>query len=378
MIATKTEGKLAVRALRTEQKKGIDTYAFFLPGSKVVEIADISRIVRDHKDKVKGFQRKEIRSHVKSIVEYLDQGSVLFPNAIILALSPEVEFKQARGPTPQGLTDIAAMGTLYIPIREEGTRVAWIVDGQQRSLALSQSGNSQLPIPIVAFVSHDLETQREQFILVNKARPLPTRLISELLPEVETLLPRDLSVRKLPSQLVNTLNADRNSPFYKLVRRISDENNDAMITDTAIENAIQRNLRPPIGALNQYKGLGAEQSDTDSMYKTLVLYWSAVREVFNDAWGLPPTKSRLMHSAGIRTMGSLMDQIMLRADGSPDPVGEIRESLQRIKPYCRWTEGVWEGLGWKWDEVQSTTSHINKLSDYVGRLDREMARKEAS
>ena len=50
--------------------------------------------------------------------------------------------------------------------------------------------------------------QREQFILVNKAKPLPTRLINELLPEVSAMLPRDLNARRLPSELCNLLNRD--------------------------------------------------------------------------------------------------------------------------------------------------------------------------
>jgi DGQHR domain-containing protein len=366
---------LAVRALRTQQMEGVDTYAFFLPGSQVGEVADISRVERDNHGELKGFQRKGIKNHVKSIVEYLDQGGVIFPNAIILSLGSEAEFKQARGTPPQGVSDITATGTLHIPILEEGKRVAWIVDGQQRSLALSQTKNKNLPVPVIAFVSPDLELQREQFILVNKAKPLPSRLISELLPEVGTTLPRDLTIRKLPSELCNLLILDPHSPFYGFISRYSDDKK-AVITDSAIETAILKSLRPPIGALNQFKGLGSEPSDTDGMYKTLVAYWSAVKDVFPEAWGLPSTKSRLMHSAGIRAMGILMDQIMLRADGRADPDREIRESLKRIKPYCRWTEGTWDGLGMKWNEVQSIDGHINRLADYLGHLDRDLSRKE--
>jgi DGQHR domain-containing protein len=365
---------LTVRALRTQQKKGIDTYAFFLPGSTIIEVADISRIERDDHEDLKGFQRKGIQNHVKSIIEYLDRGNVVFPNSVILSLGTEVEFKQSRGPVPQGLTDISSIGTLHIPILEEGKRVAWIVDGQQRSIALSKTTNSSIPVPVVAFVSPDLELQREQFILVNKAKPLPTRLINELLPEVGTILPRDLSVRKLPSELCNLLARDPKSPLYGFISRYSDEKK-AVITDSAIERAITKNLRPPIGALNQYKGLGSTPSDTDGMYKTLIAYWGAVKDVFPDAWGLPSSKSRLMHSAGIRAMGVLMDQIMLRADGVSDPDQEIRDSLIRIKPHCRWTEGTWEGLGWRWNEIQSIDGHINRLADYLGRLDRELSRK---
>ena len=212
----KRKKSLVVRALRTHQGrgKGIEVFAFFAPGSEITAIAEISRVQRNQQKQLEGFQRQEIKNHVKAIVDYLDHGNALFPNAIILALSDQVVFKQARGSKPDGLIESSEAGTLFIPIREEGERVAWIVDGQQRSLALSESKNKNLPVPVIAFFAPDLDTQREQFILVNKAKPLPTRLINELLPEVDTHLPRDLSMRKLPSSIVDLLNRDPDSPFF--------------------------------------------------------------------------------------------------------------------------------------------------------------------
>ena len=91
---------LIISALRTNQKSGIDTYSFFLPGSKLIEIANISRIAKDVDENLKGFQRKEIRNHVNGIVEYLDEGDVLFPNAIILALDPKTHFKKDKNQKP--------------------------------------------------------------------------------------------------------------------------------------------------------------------------------------------------------------------------------------------------------------------------------------
>src|SRR6202035_3192634 len=107
--------------------------------------------------------------------------------------------------------------------------------------------------------------QREQFILVNKSKPLPTRLINELLPEVNAMLPRDLATRKLPSELCNLLNRDPKSPFHHIIRRESDENTPStVLVDTALIEAILRNLKPPMGALSQYKG--THDSDADAMY----------------------------------------------------------------------------------------------------------------
>ena len=123
--------KLSVRALKTRQGPDIEVYAFFLPGDQVTEVADISRLRRGEGN-LEGFQRKEIRAHVAEIAEFLSQGPVLFPNAIILALSPQVRFESARGPAAER-GDVRS-GVLHIPIRAEGQRAAWIVDGQQRSV----------------------------------------------------------------------------------------------------------------------------------------------------------------------------------------------------------------------------------------------------
>lgn len=372
MTLGQSESMVMVRALRTQQGQDVDVYSFFLSGADVTQIADISRIHRDE-DGLRGFQRKEIRSHVNAIVQFLDSGPVLFPNAIILALSPEVSFRQSRGPTPCGLRETAQAGTLSVPVRPEGRRAAWIVDGQQRSLALTRAANNQIPVPVVGFVSANLETQREQFILVNKAKPLPTRLINELLPEVNTLLPRDLAARKLPSELCNLLNKDPNSPFHQLVRRESETaETHAVVTDTALIEAIRCNLKPPHGALSFFRG--APETDPDAMYRTLVIYWSIVRDTFPEAWGKPPTASRLMHSVGIRAIGALMDHVMARADSAPDPVVEVRAALERIAPYCCWMDGVWDQLGWRWNEVQSTSQHISRLTELLVRLDRELSR----
>lgn len=361
--------EIIVRALRTVQAQDLEVFSFFIRGSDIVRVADITRIERDASETLRGFQRPEIRSHVKGIVEYLNQGQVLFPNAIILAMSPEVSFVASRGTKPRGDEGISQSGTLTIPVFEEGHRVAWIVDGQQRSLALAQAQKKDIAVPVVGFVSDSLDVQREQFILVNKAKPLPTRLINELLPETRgILLPRDLSSRKVPSEICGLLNKDPNSPFYKLVRRPSDGKvTTAVITDTAIISMIRNSLNSPLGALAQFKAMGKESADLESMYGVLVTFWSAVKDAFPDAWGKDPRKSRLMHSAGIEAMGVLMDRIYARLGGSDESLATIRRELEKVVPACHWTKGQWEDLGLAWNEIQNTPRDIKKLQDYLVR-----------
>lgn len=362
---------LVVRALRTQQGDGLTVYAFFVKGGDIVRVADISRIERSDLESLKGFQRIEIKNHVKGIVDYLNHGNVLFPNAIILAMSPEVVFKASRGTKPTGDESIAESGTLTIPLHNEGNRVAWIVDGQQRSLALSKAKDKEIPVPVIGFVSDSLEIQREQFILVNKAKPLPVRLINELLPETNGLiLPKDLSSRKVPSELCNLLNQDKASPFYKLIKRISDDKSKsgAVITDTAVITMIRNSLINPLGALSQFRSAnGKDGIDLEGMYKVLCTYWSAVRDVFPDAWAKDPKKSRLMHSTGILAMGVLMDRIYARLSGIDEDYKSIKKELERIEPSCRWTSGTWELVATPWNEIQNTPKDIKKLQDVLVR-----------
>ena len=360
--------KISVRALRTRQGLDTEVYAFFLPGNQVAEIADISRLRRGE-SQLEGFQRKEIRAHVLEIADFLKQGPVLFPNAIILALSPQVRFKMSRGPAPED--DAVRSGELQIPIKPEGQRAAWIVDGQQRSIALARAKQPDQLVPVIAFVSDDVETQRAQFILVNKARPLPSRLIDELLPSMTIALPKALKARQLPSALCAVLSDHADSPLHGMVKRESQgSGSSGVVTDTALTKAIAANLRPA-GALGAYE---TEGGGRNAAFQALCLYWGAVRDAFPDAWGRPANESRLMHSAGIQAMGALMDPIWTRADASADPAAEVASALARIAPRCRWTEGHWEGLGWAWNDVEATSKFIKGLSEHLLRLDRELSR----
>ena len=132
---------------------------------------------------------------------------------------------------------------------------------------------------------------------------------------------------------------------------------------------IKNSIRNPLGALAQYKSLGTEVSDVQGMYETLNTFWNAVKANFPDAWGLPPTQSRLMHSVGICAMGVLMDKIMSRAIVYRDPKKHIFESVSRIAPQCHWTSGRWDQIGLEWNELQKIGKHQRMLSDLLTHLD---------
>ena len=45
-----------------------------------------------------GYQRPEVKRHIKDIADYINSRDVVFPNSIILAFDSRVTFRQSRGP----------------------------------------------------------------------------------------------------------------------------------------------------------------------------------------------------------------------------------------------------------------------------------------
>ena len=46
-------------------------------------------------------------------------------------------------------------------------------------------------------------------------------VLADALPEVDRRLPRDLAVKRIPSELCNLLNRDQRSPFFQTIKRLS-------------------------------------------------------------------------------------------------------------------------------------------------------------
>src|SRR5262249_16798947 len=185
-------------------------------------------------------------------------------------------------------------GTLEIHLPKAGApKPAWIVDGQQRTLALAQSETRrQFPIPVNAFVADEVDLQRDQFLRVNNTRPLPRGLITELLPEVSTTLPARLAAKKLPSAVCDWLNQNQDSPFFGLIRRASltrAAKARAVVTDTGVVKMIEDSLPSTSGCLFPYRNIASNETDLAGICGVLVAYWSAVKRVFPKAWGKPPT-----------------------------------------------------------------------------------------
>jgi DGQHR domain-containing protein len=372
MTATVSPSQLRRRALRLAQTDAYPLYVFTLKAEEVLQVADISRVSRDEAGKLIGYQRPEVRNHIQEIVDYLNTDSVIFPNPIIMALSSDVRFQAIRGDRMPG-DELGITGTLTIPLPTAGRpKPAWIVDGQQRALALGRITRQDFPVAVTAFVADTVTLQRDQFIRVNNTKPLPRGLVTELLPDVDSPLPPRLKIRQAPSALCDVLNNDPNSPLQGMIKRTSTPKNTsgkAVITDTGIVDMIQESLTSSSGCLYPYRDLTRSETDFDGIVSALFVYWAAVRDTFPEAWGKPPGRSRLMHGAGIRAMGKVMDRILGTIDlRQPDAPEVVRKHLALLTPYCHWTSGVWDEIGMRWNEIQNVKGHMQELSSYLIRV----------
>ncbi|MEU7609379.1 DGQHR domain-containing protein DpdB [Micromonospora sp. NPDC049204] len=374
MTKTRTEAsadsavtqELRLPALEIQQGLGRLLYTFAMDGKLVPKIATVSRIRRDEDSLLHGYQRPEVLAHVAAIRRYIEtDASPLLPNAIVIAFDERVRFEP--GQTESDSPGYVRSGTLIIPITEgpDHDRPGFIVDGQQRSAAIRDARVDAFPVSISAFITNETADQRSQFILVNSTKALPKGLIHELLPGASGALPTPLRVRQLPATLLEGLNFDARSPLNRMIQ--TPTNPSGVIKDNSVLRMLETSLSD--GALYRFRNDEALPT-TGYMLTVLFNFWTAVSQVFPEAWGKPPRKSRLMHGVGIISMGYLMDAIShAREEG--DGIVEVEEfaaHLKSIADDCRWTDGEWDfgnGIVRRWNDIQNTPRDIKRVADFL-------------
>ena len=250
--------------------------------------------------------------------------------------------------------------------------------------------------------------------MVNSTKPLPKGLIYELLPGTDVQLSTHLERRRFPAYLLERLNYDSRSPLHLAVQtptnpfrdlgardrrgfqarvgRASAPNGEngraSMLEDAPLEtdlaeqspngktkvqgfikdNSILKMLENSLhdGALYRCRLKADGEMDSERMLELLFNYWQAVANVFKDAWGKPPTRSRLTHGVGIVSMGHVMDAISdrYRSTGIPT-TAQFAADLEPLAPLCSWTDGYWnfaQGNQRKWNEVQNTSKDIQLVA----------------
>ena len=365
-METERSGEMTVQALSLSQGTGRTLFSFAVDGKLLSKFTTISRIRQCDEQGITGYQRPEVLSHIADIKRYLESENPMLPTSIVVALDDSVRFEPNIADCAE--TDTAVSGILRIPLVDDlgnPLKAGWIVDGQQRAAALREAKVERFPIFVTGFLASNDKEQREQFILVNSPKPLPRDLIYELLPGTESRLPALLQRRRFSASLLVRLNRDDDSPLRKLIR--THTNREGVIKDNSILRMIENSLTN--GALFDCRYERNSGDEIEEMLKLLKAFWQATSEVFDDAWALPPRRSRLMHGAGIISMGLLMDAIVDIAESGLDSNYEtFRDELIPLKDLCRWTSGSWDfgdESQRRWDEVQNTSKDIQLLAMHL-------------
>ena len=148
----------------------------------------------------------------------VERNDALLPNAIVVSLRAEaVSFERHVGHIA---TDWGTPGQLTIRMPARGEpRPGLVIDGQQRMSALAglPPGND-FPVVVVGFVSASPQMQLDQFVLVNRSKPLPRDLLNELLPSMSDAVPKKLEVRQRAGLVVERLRFDQKSIFAGRIR----------------------------------------------------------------------------------------------------------------------------------------------------------------
>lgn len=352
--------ELRVPALEIRQGPNRRLYTFAVDGKQLPLISTISRIKRGREKELIGYQRPEVLSHIASIKRYLESETPMIPNALVIAFDESVRFEPLE--KRSGRPPVTRHGELIIPIRDgaDENKPGWIVDGQQRAAAIREARISSFPICVTGFITDSQEEQRAQFILVNSTKPLPKGLIYELLPSTEGRLPVALQLRQFPALLLQRLNLDADSPLQGMIRTPTTP--EGLIKDNSVLRMLENSLSD--GALYYFRNPRTGRGNANTMLRLVKTYWAAVQEVFTDAWGLPPRRSRLMHGVGIVAMGFLMDAIFEELQSEEIGLEDFVEELGTVADFCAWTSGSWilKGSTRKWNELQNTPRDIQLLT----------------
>jgi DGQHR domain-containing protein len=355
---------LRLCALRVEQRRDVPLFIFGVNGRLIHQFASVDSAERTKDGVLTGYQRERVAGHVAQILNYLRKDDALLPNAIVVAFSDKVSFAAMPGAIR---SEWGTPGQLDIPLPAVGERKpGFIVDGQQRVSALAQlDPRKNFPVVIVSFRATSARLQREQFILVNKTKPLPRDLLNELLPHVpHGQLPKPLQIRRVGAMVLERLRYNSKSPFYARIRGLGTYGEGCNISQAALLAVIERSIRRG-GVLAEQK-LPDGSADVDAMAKTVEMYFSGVRRIWPYAWDGNPWTSRLVHGVGISAMGNLMEVIMRDVRlSSPKAVSAVARRIKKLKRICAWTEGRWSKLNCAWDQLQNTSQDKRRLAEYI-------------
>ncbi|MEI8574769.1 DGQHR domain-containing protein [Methylomonas sp. LW13] len=339
--------KISFLAIRAQQSPNHTVVSFAASAEDLLRFASIERIGRDSEGHLSGFQRPQIASHIREIRDYLEKAEAVLPNPIVVAFTDGITIEPLDG------------NVCRILIETSDIPPGLVVDGQQRLSALSQIENKDFQVFVSALICKDDAELRRQFVLINNTKPLPKSLIYELLPTVDGL-PHRLDARTFAADLTARLNYDPNSSLKGLIRQQTNPN--GFIADTSIQRVVMNSVND--GMMREFI---KENDGAERCFDLISEFYRAVQKVFANEWnGHTPKTSRLVHGAGIVSLGYVME-ILALLDGARN-WEDFAKGMGCLSGRTAWTHGEWklaENDIRHWKAIQNINKDIVSLTHYL-------------
>jgi hypothetical protein len=194
--------------------------------------------------------------------------------------------------------------------------------------------------------------------LINSTRPLPKTLIYELLPGVNGL-PERLTKRSFAAAMTARLNFDVSSTLRGMV--FQHTNPAGIIRDTGLQKIIMHSASD--GAMREVD----PSERMEFGFNLLCHFFGAVQTVFKDDWkDHNPKTSRLVHGAGIVSLGFVMELLIAREGARTQQ--DFERGLSVLKGKTAWTSGAWHFSDSEvvpWNSIENTPRQIMALSQHL-------------
>lgn len=389
--------RLELVGIESALRDGTSRFQFTCDGRLLRSVARIDRL-----DAIsgEGQQRAEIKKHVQDIADGITGGTQV-PNSVLLVFLEEltrtdpdeeddelgglfvyirprsdwVEVPSLSGGPPVQRFRFIEIDIPYRHAAFDGEKPALLVDGQQRTAALSLVSVDDVPafdLSVNAVIADESDAKRV-FQIANSTVKIATDFSLALLASMDEA-PGYLKSEKIRAGAVRQLAlSNDSSPFYHIVRypgaKISGS------TPVVAYNSLYH-----IAGIFESSALPIE--DSVLLSDLIARGFNVVKDVWPDAWGKRPTDSKLMHGAGLRAMASLLTLKLEVAhsnglDLKSDAVwSDIRSSIERLATIVPWTESAAAASGSKtakdnWTKEirdrQNTSQDISRLTTFLKR-----------
>lgn len=338
-------------------------------GSVRLHAACDGRLIRsiawvDRLDAVSGTgqQREEIQKHVERIAGDLTEGTQI-PNSLLLVLLSEytVDEDEVDDETPSSFIIIRELAPHFempdpsldgapivqdvrlvevdLPFRRaafDEEKVALLVDGQQRTAAISLVPIDKVPAIEVSFnaiVADDDESKRI-FTLANSSQPIKkelSRALTATMEDASGFLKED-RLEALALQQVAV--RDNESPFFDRVKYPGfPKSSNQVATYNTVFHAIKAFTATALPV----------HEDPNTLAHVIKRAFKLVEKHWPEAWGARPSfDARLMHGLGLRSMAQFLawrlEIYSAGRDLEEEHWEQLDDFLNHMKVYVVWTQ----------------------------------------